>query len=69
MCVSVCVFGGVTRLLKIKQQNCVCVCVYVVPDWAQCCARLALARLLSARVIKLLTGLYRGARGNMLLPD
>lgn len=32
-------------------------------------ARLALARLLSARVIKLLTGLYRGARGNMLLPD
>lgn len=41
----------------------------VVPDWALRCARLALARLLSARVIKLLTGLYQGARGNMLLPD
>lgn len=33
-------------------------------------ARPALARLLSVRLIKLLTGLYRKAKGgNMLLPD
>lgn len=32
-------------------------------DWARRGARLALPRLLSARVINLLTGLYQGARG------
>lgn len=73
--VSVCVFGC-DEASKNKAAACVlCVCVCVCSRGARLgpallAVRLALARLLSARLIKLLTGLYRGAKGgNMLLPD
>lgn len=72
-CLCVCL--GVTRRLKIKRPRVFCACVCVCSRGARLgpallAVRLALARLLSARLIKLLTGLYRGAKGgNMLLPD
>lgn len=68
-----CVFGC-DEASKNKAAACVlreCVCsrgARLGPELRA--VRLALARLLSAHLIKLLTGLYHGAKGgNMLLPD